>query len=328
MIKIRNILFVFLVVLSSCNVSINRKEIKVQRMDRDLFECTPEHLKDSVPLFYQKYGTFFHIFTENIINIGDSSNPSFSEYLTNFVTNYGVYNSYQTAKVLYPDLKDLEAKLGYAFGLYATQFSGEKPPRFYAYISGYLQGIAALDSIVGIGLDMYLGRDFEGYKVMWPDKKYKRYNLHKNKIPTDCIQYWAMSKYPFASQQNHVLANMLYQGKIMYFNKQLMPKEHDTLIYGYSPEQLKWCANNEQQMWTYLVEHKMLFNTDYITINKFVSEGPFTHFFTNESPARAVVWIGSRIVSDYMNHNKKVTLKELMNENDYQKILRLSKYKP
>jgi hypothetical protein len=33
-------------------------------------------------------------------------------------------------------------------------------------------------------------------------------------------------------------------------------------------------------------------------------------------------------VEDYMRHNSRLSLQDLMNENDYQKILTLSKYNP
>ena len=81
-------------------------------------------------------------------------------------------------------------------------------------------------------------------------------------------------------------------------------------------------------MWTYLLEHKLLFSTDYMTIRKLVYPAPFTVYFTNESPGRSVVWIGYKIIEGYMENNKDVTLLQLMQESDYQKILRKSNYKP
>ena len=81
-------------------------------------------------------------------------------------------------------------------------------------------------------------------------------------------------------------------------------------------------------MWEYLVEHKMLFETDRMNILKFTGSGPFTRDFTPESPARAAVWLGWRIVEEYMRRNPEITLEDLMRDNDFQKILTLSKYNP
>ena len=73
---------------------------------------------------------------------------------------------------------------------------------------------------------------------------------------------------------------------------------------------------------------KLLFSTDLLTINKLVNPAPFTVFFTRESPGKAVVWVAYKVVEAYMKKNKEVTLPQLMRERDYQKILRMSKFKP
>jgi hypothetical protein len=97
---------------------------------------------------------------------------------------------------------------------------------------------------------------------------------------------------------------------------------------GFSADQMNFCRNNEARMWEYLVEHKILFETGRMSIQKFTGNGPFTRDFTPESPARASVWLGWRIVEAYLRRNPGVTLGDLMRDNDYQKILTLSRYNP
>ena len=65
----------------------------------------------------------------------------------------------------------------------------------------------------------------------------------------------------------------------------------------------------------------MLFSTDGFLIRKFTGEAPFTSYFTEESPGRAVVWTGFRIIERYMRNNPVVTLAELMEMTDCQAIL-------
>jgi hypothetical protein len=121
---------------------------------------------------------------------------------------------------------------------------------------------------------------------------------------------------------------MLYNGKIIYFTKALLPEESDSLIIGFSKYQMEWCKANEEKMWTYLVENKKLFSTDLLTISKFVNPAPFTKDFTNQSPGRAAVWIGYQIINRYMAKNSEVTLQQLMLDKNYKEILRKSKYRP
>jgi hypothetical protein len=81
-------------------------------------------------------------------------------------------------------------------------------------------------------------------------------------------------------------------------------------------------------MWTHLIENKLLFTTNTLEINKFVNDAPFTSGFPQESPGRAAVWIGYRIVESLMQRNEQITLEDLMGFRDYQKVLNMARYKP
>ena len=152
--------------------------------------------------------------------------------------------------------------------------------------------------------------------------------MHPDKIPSDLLRSWAIGEFHFNDSIDNLLNNMIYEGMLMYFTKRLIPNQPDSLIFGFSPQQMRWCKQNESEMWAYLIEHKMLFNADSFTIKKFVNDAPFTHNFTRESPGRAAVWLGYRIVERFMERNKDYTLSMLMAETDYQKILNRSKYNP
>ena len=91
---------------------------------------------------------------------------------------------------------------------------------------------------------------------------------------------------------------------------------------------MEWCEKNEGRMWAYMAEHKLLFSTNQMDKNKLVNETPFTVFFGNESPGRAATYVAYKIVLAYMRNMQSVSVEELMNERDNQKILRLAKYTP
>jgi hypothetical protein len=65
-----------------------------------------------------------------------------------------------------------------------------------------------------------------------------------------------------------------------------------------------------------------------LVIRKFFTDGPYSHSFSSESPARLGEWLGWQIVKAYMNKNQEVTLQQLLLEEDDQKILTNSRYKP
>ena len=129
-------------------------------------------------------------------------------------------------------------------------------------------------------------------------------------------------------EAENVLAEIIHEGKLKYFEKCMLPGVSDELIFGFTPGQMKFCRNNEGQMWLYLIENDLLFKTDRFLIRKLTGEAPFTSFFTNESPGKAAVWIGFRIVESYMMTNPGVKPETLMNDTAVQQILEKAKYDP
>ena len=134
--------------------------------------------------------------------------------------------------------------------------------------------------------------------------------------------------FPNTNKSGTLLNEMIYQGKLLYLADALMPDEQDTIKIGFTKKQLDWCIANENNMWGYLIKNKFLYSNEINVVTKFTGAAPFTTGFVKESPGRTGVWIGWRIVRKYMDNNPKITLDQLMLENDAQKILANSKYKP
>jgi hypothetical protein len=136
--------------------------------------------------------------------------------------------------------------------------------------------------------------------------------------------------YPEQDQDRSLLAKMIYNGKILYMMDAFMPEVADTLKIGYTTRQLAWCQENEGGIWAYLLENDLLFNSDYMEIQKYLAEAPFTPGVgeNSNSAPKLGLWTGWQIVRKYMDKNPDVTLQQLMLEKDPQKILTDSKYKP
>ena len=121
---------------------------------------------------------------------------------------------------------------------------------------------------------------------------------------------------------------MIFRGKQLFLLSQLLPDEPAWELIGYSKEQWDWCKTYEKAIWNRIMEKRDLFKTESSVLSSYINDGPFTSEVTQDSPGRLGQWVGWRIVDSYMRNNKKVTLQELMNENDAQKILEQSYYKP
>ena len=138
------------------------------------------------------------------------------------------------------------------------------------YISGFNQSIAITDSVLAIGLDKYLGRDNPVYREL-DFSRYLVYNYTPNRIPIDAVRGWIMGDFPYSDSVNNLISHMVYEGKVLYLAAQLLPNVSDSTLFGYSPQQMKWCKSNEKTMWTHLIEQKFLFSTDQFMVAKFVN---------------------------------------------------------
>lgn len=325
---------VFFLLIFSCkpkndipDVSHINMEVHIQRFEKDLFALNPSSIEQEIPTLASDYPDFFDLYSAKVIEIGKKTNPAFPEYLKLFITDYINYQVYEKVLEKYPYLEELEDKLTNGFKYYNYYFPEKPVPRMVSCISGFNYGIVTADSIIGICLDNYLGRE-EVFYTQLGIYNYRKRNMIPEKIPSDLFQIWGSTEFPYYDSINTLVNRMIYEGRNMYFVTKMLPMEPDTLIWGFTPQQLNFSQANEEQMWTYLIENKFLFSQKKFVINKFIQEGPFTKEFTTGSPGRAAIWIGYKIIQSYLKHNPEVSFPELMGYIDYQNILNNSAYNP
>jgi hypothetical protein len=230
----------------------------------------------------------------------------------------------------YPDVETLETGLSEAFRNYLYYFPGRTAPEVYTCITGFNNSIITGDSILGIGLDRYLGADCEYYPRL-NIYKYLAERMTPENILPDCMYGWGASEWDFSVigyAADNVLAEILHEGKLKYFEKCMLPETSDELIFGFTAAQMEFCHNNEGQMWQYLIENNLLFSTDKFVTRKLTGEAPFTSYFSKESPGRAAVWLGFRIIEAYMIRESGMKMEDMINDTDIQGILEKAKYSP
>jgi hypothetical protein len=327
------LLLVLITVAGSCkkdpfkvDVSDIKTNITITRFEEVLFSVDPSAIEKLIPLWKKEFGVFFSNYCY-IVKLGNIDDPGFPERLRAFVTNHYNYLIYNRTRQVFPNLNSLTSELNDAFRHYLHYFPGKPAPKVFTYISGFNQSAITDDSLLAIGLDKYLGKEEELYKQIGV-YNYLVVNMQPKKIISDCMIFWGETEFPFNDSVNNLIANMIYRGRLLYFTSAMIPGQPDSLKWGFTQENLNYFRSSEKSMWAYLVENKLLFNTDKFTIDKFILEGPFTKDFGRGSPARAAVWIGYRIVKSYMARNSKMTLPELMEENNYLKLLNQSAYNP
>lgn len=311
------------------NISSVKSDLKIKRLETDLFRLDPAAIKDTLPVLRERYGDFLQYFSY-VIKTGDINDTIFGDYLTAFCTDKLNNEVYAAVSQAYPDISFLERDLEKAFRHYAFYFPGNSFPGVFTCITGFNRSIITADSVLGISLDRYLGRDCKYYPGL-EIYGYLAARMNSWNIVPDCMYAWGTKLWSIDDMNypvDNVLSEMIHEGKLRYFEKCMIPDINDTLLFGFSQDQMKFCKNNEEQMWIYLIENNLLFSSDKFIIRKLTGEAPFTSYFTNESPGKAAVWLGFRIIESYMARNREVTIGEMMKNTDVQDILDKAKYNP
>ena len=304
-------------------------DINIKRLEVDLFTLNPSEIKDKIPDLQAKYEGFLRYFGY-VINIGEPTDLTWGDGLVSFCTDKLNNEVYAATMKVFPGLINIEDELSVAFRHYIYYFPGEKIPGVFTCITGFNNSIIIADSILGIGLDKYLGTGCKYYPGL-QIYKYQIAKMNPDNIVRDCMYSWATSEWNYKDlgyATENVLSEMIHEGKLLYFVKSMLPESDDNLTFGFTVDQMKFCRNNENQMWQYLIENNLLFSSDQLTKRKLTGDAPFTSYFSNESPGRAAIWIGFRIIESYMLNNRGVSLEDLMKNIDIQEILDKAKYNP
>jgi hypothetical protein len=234
---------------------------------------------------------------------------------------------YEYTRDVFSSTEGIEIELNEGFKHYLYHYPDSLPPRVVAYVSRFNQGLFTVENFIGVGLDQYLGSDCSYYQQMGTPQ-YLAQKKEPARVPVDVMYAWATQLYPYNDSLDNVLSRMIYHGQLAWFVEAMYPHLEDKIIMGFSDEQMKWCRNNEKQMWTHLVEEKLLFSSDPMNIRKLIEDAPHTRFYTSESPGRAAVWQGMQIIKAYVDRNPGLTVPQVMSQRNYQELLRLSRYNP
>jgi gliding motility-associated lipoprotein GldB len=300
-------------------------EVSIHRFEQDLFvgqdEANILNLKNNYPVF-------FPIYVTNIIGMGGPDDQALSHYLNSFATDRQIREVFETCQTVFPKLERQEEEFTDAFKRFHYYFPSKPIPKVISFMSGFSYTIVVDDSLLGFGLDMYLGNDSEYYPRLGIPR-YRFLNMDADHLVSDCMKAWIATEYELKKDEDDLLSQMIYHGKLLYALDRLLPRVADSIKVGHTAAQLTWCEENEADVWFHLIDRKLLYSKDNSMLTKYLNEGPFTPGFPEGSPGEIGKWIGWQIVRKYMRENPHITLVQLFeDEMSSQHILNASKYKP
>lgn len=294
-------------------------EIEVERLETKFFEATsPSDIlwaMEEYPEFTRQY------LQERLYESGEE----LAAELLQVNQDTAMQELYGEVMRHFPDIADVENELENAFKYIKYYFPEFKVPKVYTMVSGFNSDLYISEDIIVIGLDYFLPEDHRFQPTDLPKYITKRYQKDYI-VPTILVALSSQFNVTDLND-NTLLAEMIYYGKAYHFVKTMMPCTSDEYIIGYSSDDIQKSYANEELIWSHFIENELLFETNPFEIRKYTGEAPFTDAISMEAPGRLGRWLGWNIVDDY-RFNNSLSINELMQEKDADKIFRQSEYKP
>ncbi|MCR5455979.1 MAG: hypothetical protein K6F33_13420 [Bacteroidales bacterium] len=303
-------------------------DVKVTRFDMDFDTISTTGIYSALPKLSQKYGDFVNLYMRGILGMPEVETADFATQYSDFVSYCKLNNIFRDVEKAFPKDEKIDALFKDGARHYKYYFPKDSLPEVFTVVSGFQESVFPSDGMMAFSLEKYLGADYPAYSQLGIEQ-YKRRRMEKAMMPVDYFRTLAMINYPKPdASADNLLNEMIYQGRIQYFLKSMMPSAPDSLLWGYSGIQYQWADAYEENVWNYLIDKKILFEINPLLIRNFTGEGPFTNAFGNQSAPGVASFCGFKIVCSFMANNPGVTLPQLMQMEDLQDIYNRARYNP
>ncbi len=125
-----------------------------------------------------------------------------------------------------------------------------------------------------IGLDMFLGPQFPYYRSVGVPE-YMDAHMRKNYMPVSVFSTIYNTLHPFLQDDKTLLDLMIQRGKEQYFLHKILPHTTDSVLFGFTQLQLKWCGANEELVYNFFIHQNLLYDKQSHDIAPYINDGPF-----------------------------------------------------
>lgn len=261
--------------------------------------------------------------------LGDTLESYEMVFLKEFVTDNFIMRINELVEESFPDSDAISDKVKGVYQHFKYYYPEMTMPPTFTYVSGinFDNGPVMISpEAVMISLDFYLSnKDLVYDKVGMP--RYVSRRCQPASLTKDLAEAMYYSYVFMDVKAKNVLKEMIDRGKKYYFIEAMDPTLNDSVLLGYSSQQMEWAQDNEGQIWATIVGNNMLYANGFEQYRVLFNDGPFTAAFSENAPARLGDFVGLQIVRAFMSNNDE-SLQSLLQMTDYQDILQRSQYKP
>ena len=265
---------------------------------------------------------------KRILRLAPVEDPRLPIALTSFTLNPDWQGLQQRADSILGDLEPQRAEFERAFERLLSFFPDSLVPRIVAFNSGFNYGVTPTDSVLGIGVEWFVAHGSPVEAMLAPDvfPQYMKDRMRPEMLVPSAVKGWLQVHYTQDVRGEDLLTNLIEIGKVMYLLDAVLPETNPAFTFAFTDEQLKWCEDNEFNVWKELVANEQLYSKKTEDIDRLLNDGPFTNGFPRESPGHIGEWIGYRMVKAYMNDHDELTMAKLFANTDPRTVLK--SYKP
>lgn len=298
------------------------------RYEQAMASVDTNNLQSGLDTLFKEHPEFTNIYFYRVIN--DYYEPD-----TSAVNIYNIYRHSHIIKSLQDTIALVFSDVSAYEKLYADAFARMKKvlpnvttPKIYTCLTELsTAAFLVTDDIMGVSLEMYLGSGSTYYDLdTWP--RFVQRSMNKDNVIPNLLKNYIRNTQLPAVEPKTMLDHMLAQGKELYVLKHLLPSTMDTLLFDFSDQQLEFCQANEKQIWSFMLDQKLVYDTNYKNIQRYVMPAPTSPGMPEDAPGRAAIYIGFKIVETFMNRYPETTMKNLLENTNSQQILDAARYKP
>jgi hypothetical protein len=308
--------------------------IESRRLDQDLAKLDTNAVAQGLFQLKEKYPDFLDFYLDTLMGYGIKGQYYDTTYgirvgMKPFLSHPDIRGLFDTVAKHFPETKDLDQELKKGFQYMKHYYPASSVPSIIYLITGLNQwSVLTVDTtIVGIGLDMYLGENYPFYAaVQIPDYVAKK--CRPEFIPVNVFQAIHRDRHPFKTENKTLLDMMLQRGKEQYFLSKVIPFVNEETRFGFTRQQLEWCNEKEEDVYNFFVRDNLLYETNWQKILRYVNDGPSSVGMMPESPGNVGSWLGYRIIQSYVQKHPGMELEEVLQDKDPQRVLQEAKYKP
>lgn len=238
--------------------------------------------------------------------------PSDSLPLTSLTSSDMVRMFTPEVEAVWKDLSSVESQLGHILATGREQGFDFPERQYAAVVWGRPNSMIITDSVMLIALNYYLGSGSDVYSG-WAE--YLKKNRDPENLPYDMAEALAGTAFPFESEgkgSTELIEEMLYRGAMAHVREKLVEDGNTATALGWSEDELKWAELKEPEIWQSMVNGDMLYSTDPMVSRKMLSHAPSSTRFGSEAPPALGVFIGYRIVGNYLETHSDKKLSDLL----------------